>query len=102
MQVNIPFRSYWAGKVQRGIKTCSTRPTRFGKEGDTFCIFGATLRITAVHRHELRYVAAHLWRQEGCENPDHFQKVWAMIHPRKGFVPDWMVYVHFFERIDNA
>ncbi len=39
-----------------------------------------------------------LYLQEGCESPEEFQRAWSGLHPRKGFVPERPVYVHWFVR----
>ena len=79
-----------------GEKDCTSRPRRYGVEGDTFEAFGATFVLTAVERHPLDKVAIRFYRREGCDSPEAFQRVWVGLHPRKGWVADQEVWTHFW------
>jgi hypothetical protein len=54
--------------------------------------------LLAVAKLPLEEVSKNLFRQEGCSSPEEFREIWAELHPRKGFVPEQMVYVHWFSK----
>jgi len=99
MKVKIPFMPQFKEAMISGVKTCTSRNRRYGFIGDTFEAFGCEFKITAVDGMILRDVAALLYRQEGCKSPEDFEKIWAKIHPRKGFVWNQEVYVHHFKKV---
>jgi len=93
MKRNVPFRQEFKDSMIMMAKTCTSRTKGYGHIGDTFGAFGCEFKITAVDKMILRDVSALLYRQEGCLSPEQFEKVWAKIHPRKGFA--W----NHFERV---
>lgn len=99
MKVKIPFQERFRDKLLNGEKTVTSRTRRHGNEDDTFDAFGATFRIKIIGKARLDAVASHLWKQEGAESPEDFRSIWESIHPRKGYVPDQVVWTHVFERI---
>ena len=99
MQIRIPFTSQFKQAMLDGVKICTSRSKRFGEPGDTFTAFGAEFEIISVNKETLDYVAAYLWKEEGCENSWHFIRVWEEIHPIKGFDPEWKVWVHKFVKL---
>ncbi len=96
-QVIIPFKCEWHDKMINGVKVCTSRTKAYGQAGDTFTWFNHVFQITAVEAHKLDYVAKRLFKQEGCESPSEFIRVWEGIHSRKGFIPSQTIYVHFFK-----
>ncbi len=97
-QVTIPFQPYWFHKILTGLKTCTSRTKRYGRSGDRFSQFGANFTILSVEKHRLYYIANNLYKEEGCDSPEEFKGVWLELHPRKGWVPTQVVWVHFFRK----
>lgn len=95
-QIQLPFQEQWREKMLSGQKECTSRPRRYGVEGDTFEAFGATFKLTALVRIELSHVAEYYYKLEGCESPEHFMRVWVSLHRRKGWVPMQKVWTHFW------
>jgi len=95
----IPFKSQFKDALLNGVKTCTSRNRFYGVTGDTFEAFGTEFGITVVDNMILRDIAALLYKQEGCESPEEFEKVWNKIHPRKGFVWNQEVYVYHFKKV---
>jgi len=81
-----------------GRKVCTSRNRRSGSPGDLFEAFGADFELRAIEKLPLRHVRDRLYIQEGCESPEDFQRSWNELHPRKGFIPEKAVYVHWFAR----
>ena len=81
-----------------GRKVCTSRSRRSGRPGDIFEAFGAHFELRAIERLPLGHVKERLYLQEGCESPEEFQRAWSELHPRKGFVTELPVYVHWFAR----
>jgi uncharacterized protein YqfB (UPF0267 family) len=100
MKVVISFLERFRESMLNSIKTLTSRTKRMGKEGDTFEAFGATFQLTDVRRITLFYVANHAYRQEGMQSKEEFIEVWKQIHPRKGYDPNQLVWVHQFKKIE--
>jgi hypothetical protein len=98
MAASLPFQPRWREAMLSGRKVCTSRSRRFGRPGDTFQAFGTGFELRAIERLPLLHVKDHLYLQEGCESPDEFQRAWNELHPRRGFVPEQPVYVHWFVR----
>jgi len=98
-EVQIPFNSIFQLAMTTGRKTCTSRTRQYGRAGDTFRAFGCLFEITKVERRMLKDVALVLHAHEGCQSRREFIEVWGTLHPRKGFVPDQLVWVHWFRRI---
>lgn len=97
-QVIIPFQSHWLHKMLVGIKTCTTRTKRYGNPGDKFTHFGANFIILSIEKYRLDYVAEFLYRQEGYDSLNEFKNEWLRLHPIKGWVPNQIVFTHFFKK----
>lgn len=97
-QVTIPFQSHWQYKMLNGLKTCSSRPKKYGNVDDWFEQFGARFIIVSINTATLEYIANYLYKEEGCDNPDEFKNIWRGLHPRKGWVPSQVVFTHFFRK----
>jgi hypothetical protein len=72
---------------------------KYGDEGDTFTVDGIKYCLTQVTKVSLGSIRDCCYDVEGCRNPEHFEKVWVEIHPRKGWVDKQKVWFHRFERI---
>ncbi len=94
--IEIPFREEFREPMLEGRKTCTSRNRRYGEPGDRFVAFDATFELTAVFQAQLEYVACVLWQEEGVSGPEHFKRVWTELHPRKGWAPEQVVWVHKF------
>lgn len=103
-EIEIPFREDMALAVTSGRKVCTTRSDRYGDVGDTFKVrweaIETRLVLTHVERKTLSYVATFLHDPEGFETAREFIGIWNEIHPRKGFDPQALKWVHWFERVE--
>lgn len=99
MTVDIYFRPTFAHAMRQGRKTCTSRPLKMASPGDTFIAFGAEFKVVRVEPRTLAQVRERLFQQEGCTTPGDFEAIWRSIHPRVGFEPQRMVWVHHFVRI---
>jgi hypothetical protein len=100
MRIQMPFLYSFKEPLLTGIKVCTSRTRKMGKPGDTFTAFGQEFQINYVWGTSLGIVAKTLWAKEGVKSPLEFEGVWREIHPRKGFDPGQLVYVHNFSRVD--
>jgi hypothetical protein len=100
--VDIPFLPEWEEPMRSELKRCTTRSKRYGKPGDQFLAFGMKFELLAVDRVCLALVAQLLWVAEGCLSAEHFMEEWARIHPRRGFQPHDVRWVHQFVCIDPS
>lgn len=96
MNVTIPFQEDFKDPMLEGRKNYTSRTKKYGKPGDTFTCFGTTFTIEGVVKAPLWYVAQYLYQGEGFATREDFIKCWERLHPRKGYVPDQQVWVHFF------
>ena len=97
-RVSIPFRPAFKEALLSGVKTCTARTSKKGKPGDLFTAFGAVFQLMSVERVPLHEVA-DFWYQEGCTDRNHFIAVWNEIHPRVGYRPKQLVYLHQFRKV---
>jgi len=94
--VRIPFRPFFRDTMLSGVKICTSRPYPMAQAGDHFYAFGKTFEVVAVHTELLGYIANNLWKEEGVASPAEFVAVWNSIHYFKGYRPNWLVYLHWF------
>ena len=97
--IEIPFNEWSRERLRRGVKRATARRKRYGDPGDMFRAVGRWWILTEVRRVTLREVRDRWWKAEGCDSPEEFEKVWRSIHPRRGFVPNQKVWIHFFETL---
>jgi len=95
----IPFRKDMRDKVLAGEKIATTRKTKYGFPGDTFMVGKVMCRITEVKKLKLVSVAKDWFKEEGFKTPEEFVEVWVDIHPRIGYSPDRIVFLHLFELV---
>ena len=96
MRISIPFQERWRDAILEGSKSSTARTKRYGSPGDTFESFGAEFELVSVEKMTLEDISESLYEEEGCGSPAEFRALWAKLHPRKGFVPDQVIYVHRF------
>lgn len=96
--VTISFKTMFKDVLLSGVKVCTARTSRNGQPGDRFEAFGAIFELKSVTEEQLHYVA-DLWYQEGCTSHAHFVEVWTSIHPRAGYRPKQIVYLHRFKKV---
>lgn len=98
MKVKIPFLKEFKVPMLSGKKTATSRTKRYGQRGDTFKAFGAMFQIKDVSKMSLGMIANEYYLDEGFISDNEFVQCWRKLHPRKGYVPDQMVWVHIFEK----
>lgn len=93
----LPFTPRMEAAVKAGTKTATSRTKRYGKAGDVVVTReGQRLLLIEVERVLLSTVRDHYWRDEGCESPEDFERVWGDIHPLRGYDGSQKVYLHRF------
>lgn len=95
--IEIPMNAWSKERLLTGQKTCTARNKIYGEVGNE--IDGGTedlYRLKNIMYIPLWFVRDFLWFQEGAKSPEEYEKVWIDIHPRKGFIGEQKVYVHFF------
>lgn len=102
MKVHIPFQEQFREAMLSGRKVCTSRTKWYGKVGDTFEVFGATFEVTECESESLWYVKENLYGLEGFDSPAQFDQCWSHLHPRKGFCPEQVVWIHWFKRVEVA
>jgi len=93
----MPFLPEWKEKMLNDRKTCTSRVTRYCREGDEFEAFEREFVVTTIYQVNLDFVSCILFRQEGCSSPQAFIDIWNRIHPKKRFIPMQLVWVHWFK-----
>jgi len=94
-KVKIPFKERFREPMLRGIKCWTSRTKRYGNIADTFEVFGETFVITEISKMKLKAVGDR-YLVEGCESREDFIELWQKLHPRTGFNPEQLVFVHVF------
>jgi hypothetical protein len=85
------------GDIREGTKTRTFRSKRYGQPGDRLKTPCGVIKLLAVTRTTAAFVRDNHWQDEGCDSPEDFVQVWTIVHPRKGFDPDYKGYLHHFE-----
>ena len=86
----LPFNKWSLGRIAEGRKICTSRNDRYDDP-----------RVYLVLRLPLIVIRDYLWREEGADSPEEFEKVWRGIH-RGRFEPLKFVYVHFGNFSDDV
>ena len=103
--INIPFLPRFHDAIADGTKTWTSRRKPYGKAGQLLVAFADSasdrlyLRLVRVFKMPLQEVAINHYKEEGCASPWSFIALWDEIHPRVGFRPDELVWVHEFRRV---
>ncbi len=95
----LPFTPEMAAAVRAGHKICTSRTSRYGNVGDVLLSDAGSLRILRIMQLSLAHVARELYGAEGFGSPEAFIDTWKRIHPRAGWRPDQIVWVHVFEQV---
>jgi hypothetical protein len=102
-EIEIPFREDMALAVIEEEKFCTSRNKPYGVPGDCFTVKWKDRKeiceLVGVVQLPLIFVAEILYDLEGFESPTQFIYAWNDIHPRKGWTPEKLVWVHFFQVI---
>lgn len=99
-EVKIPFLPEFKDQLLNGEKTATTRTRKYGDSEDVFTIFGAKFRIIKTIKLPLSAIAYAFHKEEGFETKEGFIDIWNRIHPRRGYRPDDVRFIHFFMRIN--
>lgn len=98
--VKIPFREDFRDVMLAEPSPRKTQTARYDKMaevGDCFEAFGATFTVIGVYRRPLWRVAV-AYIAEGFNTQEEFRAVWEEIHPKRGYRPLDMLWVHGFRR----
>ena len=98
-RIKIPFLKEFRESMLSGKKTKTSRTKRYGKPGDTFEAFEAVFELTDVQKKALVTVAHLYYKEEGFENKEDFIACWEKLHPKKGYVPNLLVWLHSFRKV---
>jgi hypothetical protein len=84
MKKEIPFNKWSLERIKLGRKICTSRTKKWNDK-----------RVYLILKLPLWIVRKYLYKEEGADSPEEFEKVWRSIH-RKRFL-DWdkEVFVHF-------
>lgn len=99
-EIDIPFNDWSTKRHKYGEKTATTRTKKYGSPGDRFTDAGRTYELTHVVKVPLEIVAESFNRYEGAEGRFEFEQVWKDIHYKRGFEPDWDVWLHLYREVD--
>lgn len=99
MKIKIPFRSEMKAEIMRGRKTCTSRTRKYGDPGDTFEAGEGVYVLTAAKKETYKFIKETLFKQEGFDTPEAFEKLWYQIYPRHIPQPDEQFWVHYFKEV---
>ena len=94
MEIKIPFNGWSKDKIRLQKKTATTRNQKYGETGDIFWVEKKMFKLDLVIKLPLWFVITELYPSEGAESMMELKKVWEDIHPRKGYVPEQIVWYH--------
>lgn len=96
-QIHIPFQPDMLEAVLSGRKTATSRNRLYGLKDDYFMIGSRKFIITQSSVLPLEYIAENMYSAEGFNSPEDFIKKWKSIHPKAGFKPSALVWLHEFK-----
>ena len=97
-RTTIPFNGRFKDVMLNGQKIMTSRTKRYGEVGDKFEAFGSIFVITDQHKNNLGDIALNFFIEEGCSSSADFMDVWKNLHPKKGWDPEQLVWVHKFQK----
>lgn len=86
----LQFNNWSKERIEQGRKICTSRRKKY-----------IDPRVYLIIRIPLWIVKIFLWKEEGADNPEEFERIWRAIH-RGHFKPDNLVYVHFGNFMHNC
>ncbi len=98
MEIEMPFTGWSRLQLEKGKKCCTTRRYQMGEAGDTFTVDDGVYRITRIEHLPLHQVRNLLFREEGADSPEQFERIFRSQHQFYEWDEGERVYVHFFER----
>ena len=98
-KIILPFNKWSRQKLALKLKQCTTRTHRAGKAGDNFFVGMTEFILTAVMETTLAIVARDFYKEEGCDSPEEFMKVWCELHPINKWKPEQRVFLHWFAEL---
>lgn len=99
--ISMPFSPEMVAAAIDGRKCCTTRSKPYGKPGDIFQVNGARFRLLEINIRTLYYVRQQLYRLEGFDTPEAFERTWRILH-RNQFDASRAYFVHYFARADGG
>ncbi len=96
MKINIPFNEWSKERLLILRKTATSRTKKYGESGDIFIVNDIKYELEFVMKLPLHVIRDYLYKTEGCVSKMEFEKVWADIHPKKGWDDNQMVWYHHF------
>lgn len=97
---HLPLDNRFGPWMREGIMIFSAYTRQYARVGDRFWAFGDQFFVTGVHRFPLGAIARRGHRYHGFVTPQQFINYWNDYHPIKGFVPNQLVYLHWFSLMD--
>lgn len=101
-KIEIPFLESFKEDMLTDNKTATTRNKKYGKKGDRFKAFNDMFELTHIVEVPLVFVSGFFYKEEGFKNSAEFIDCWRKIHPRKGYVPDQIAWLHLFMRVTDV
>ncbi|TSA54938.1 MAG: hypothetical protein D4R45_03245 [Planctomycetaceae bacterium] len=95
--VHFPFSPAMRDAVLNGKKLCTTRYEKKGEIGDYFPVDDVLFQIVDIWHAPLYVVHQLLYRLEGTDSPEAFEKLWRGLH-RGHFSTGKEYWIHFFAR----
>ena len=103
MKIGIRFNSRSTNRLERSIKTCTTRSKKLGDKDDHFFVVLSTgtkrYKLTKVVKVPFSTVYHYYYKQEGYYTKEEFGRAWVSLHPLRGIDMGWLVWLHVFKEI---
>ena len=100
-EIQIPFNNWSRERIHNNTKHATCRYKKYGVSGDMFLVDDTRFILNGVMQIRLDDVIKYgFWADEGCVSPNEFKQIWRMIHPKRGYHGDDVVWIHFFLRYE--
>lgn len=94
-EIQIPFSKEMTQAILGGRKCTTARSEEKGDVGDVFRIQDNFYRIVHIRPVLLKYIRDTYYLTEGCESPEHFERIWRSLH-RGHYTENKLYFLHFF------
>lgn len=98
MQIEIPFNTWSAEKIDFWGKRATSRHKQYGEIGDTFFVLDKEYKIDLIARLPLWFIAKELHKTEGCFSPTAFRRIWRACYGLEEWNGNEIVYYHHFRK----
>lgn len=97
MFAKIPIDSRFWPRILEGSMMYHAMTRVYAQPRDHFFILGHKIFVVSVTNSTLGDLSNFGYKAQGCDSPYDFIDYWKHYHPRMGYKPEKVIYLHWFE-----